>query len=73
MRFGEAHDAKNQKLKADRSIGFEEVVFLIGHGHVLDILEHPNQQRYGGQRIFVVQRDNYVSSCHSSKTTSWLF
>ena len=24
------------------------------------ILEHPNQQRYGGQRIFVVQRDDYV-------------
>jgi hypothetical protein len=28
--------------------------------HVLDILEHPNQQRYGGQRIFVIQRDDYV-------------
>ena len=40
--------------------GFEEIVFLIGQGHVLDILEHPNQQRYGGQRVFVIQRDNYV-------------
>ena len=27
---------------------------------MLDILEHRNQQRYGGQRIFVVQRDDYV-------------
>ena len=27
---------------------------------MLDILEHPNQRRYGGQRIFVVQRDDYV-------------
>ena len=53
-------DAKNEKLKADRGIGFEEIVFLIGQGRVLDILEHPNQQRYGGQRIFVVQRDDYV-------------
>ena len=35
-------------------------MFLIGQGHVLDILEHPNQQRYGGQRIFVVQHDDYV-------------
>ena len=36
-------------------------MFLIGQGHVLDILEHPNQQRYGGQRIFVVvQRDDDV-------------
>jgi bifunctional DNA-binding transcriptional regulator/antitoxin component of YhaV-PrlF toxin-antitoxin module len=38
----------------------EPSVFLIGQGHVLDILEHPNQQRYGGQRIVVVQRDDYV-------------
>ena len=53
-------DGNNEKLKADRGIGFEEIVFLIGQGHVLDILEHPNQKRYGGQRIFVVQRDDYV-------------
>jgi hypothetical protein len=45
---------------AERGVGFEEFVFLVGQGHVLDILEHPNQQRYRGQRIFVVQRDDYV-------------
>ena len=60
MKYFTWNDAKNEKLKADRGIGFEEIVFLIGQGHVLDILEHPNQQRYGGQRIFVVQRDHYV-------------
>ena len=60
MKYFTWDDAKNEKLKADRGIGFEEIVFLIGQGHVLDILEHPNQQRYGGQRIFVVQRDDYV-------------
>jgi uncharacterized DUF497 family protein len=53
-------DAKNEKLKADRGIGFEEIIFLIERGDVLDVLEHPNQERYGGQRIFVVQRDDYV-------------
>jgi uncharacterized DUF497 family protein len=53
-------EAKNKKLKAERAIGFEEIVFLIERGHVLDVLEHPNRERYGGQRIFVVQRDDYV-------------
>jgi len=53
-------DAKNEKLKAERGIGFEEIVFLIERGDLLDVLEHPNQERYGGQRIFVVQRDDYV-------------
>ena len=49
-------DAKNAKLKADRGIGFEEIVFHIERGDLLDILEHPNPDRCAGQRIFVVQR-----------------
>ena len=53
-------EAKNEKLKAERGIGFEEIVFHIHRGDVLDILEHPNRERYGGQRIFVVQREEYV-------------
>jgi uncharacterized DUF497 family protein len=52
--------AKNAKLRADRGIGFEEVVFHIERDDLLDILEHPNPSRYAGQRIFVVQRDAYV-------------
>ena len=35
-------DAKNAKLKADRGIGFEDVVFHIERGDLLDILDHPN-------------------------------
>jgi hypothetical protein len=44
-------DAKNAKLKADRGIGFEGIVFHIEHGGLLDILEHPHRDRYVGQRI----------------------
>jgi uncharacterized DUF497 family protein len=53
-------DAKNAKLRVDRGIGFEEIVFHIERGDLLDILEHPNPERYAGQRIFVVQREDYV-------------
>ena len=53
-------DAKNAKLRADRGIGFEDIVFHIEHGDLLDILEHPNPDRYAGQRIFVVRREDYV-------------
>lgn len=51
---------KNEKLKAERGISFEEIVFHIERGDVLDILEHPNQDRYGGQRVFVVDVQNYA-------------
>ena len=60
MKFFAWDDAKNAKLRADRGIGFEDIVFHIERGDLLDILEHPNPDRYAGQRIFVVQRDDYV-------------
>jgi uncharacterized DUF497 family protein len=52
-------DAKNAKLRKERGIGVEDLVFHIERGDLLDILEHPNPDRYAGQRIFVVQRDDY--------------
>ena len=51
---------KNEKLKAQRGVSFEEIVFHIERGDLLDVLEHPNQERYGGQRIFVVPMEDYV-------------
>ena len=51
---------KNGRLKAGRGISFEEIVFHIERGDVLDILEHPNQDRYRGQRIFVVNVGGYA-------------
>jgi uncharacterized DUF497 family protein len=53
-------DAKNAKLRTERGIGFEDIVFHIERGDLLDILEHPNPERYGGQRFFVVRREDYV-------------
>ena len=53
-------DAKNATLRAERGIGFEDVVFHIERGDLLDILGHPNPDRYGGQRVFVVRREDYV-------------
>ena len=60
VRFFDWDDAKNAKLRVGRGIGFEEIVSHIERGDVLDILEHPNPDRYAGQRIFVVQREDYV-------------
>ena len=60
MKFFDWDDAKNAKLKADRGIGFEGIVFHIERGDLLDTLDHPNPGRYAGQRIFVVQHEDYV-------------
>jgi predicted DNA binding CopG/RHH family protein len=60
VKYFDWDDAKNAKLGEERGIGFEDVVFHIERGGLLDILEHPNPERYGGQRIFVVRREDYV-------------
>ena len=51
---------KNELLKKDRDICFEQVVLLMERGEVLDTIEHPNQERYPGQKIAVVMIDTYI-------------
>lgn len=60
MKYFAWDDSKNERLKEERGIGFEDIVFHIARGDLLGVLEHPNTTRYGGQRIFVVRRDEYV-------------
>jgi uncharacterized DUF497 family protein len=54
------NDEKNALLKAERQVSFEEIVLYIEMGGLLDVLEHPNQEKYKGQKVFVVQVDDYV-------------
>ena len=51
---------KNELLKNNRGVCFEQVVLLIERGEVLDTIEHPNQERYPGQKIAVVMIDAYA-------------
>jgi hypothetical protein len=46
---------KNAQLMADRELCFEAVVVAIEAGELLDVLDHPSQARYPGQRILVVR------------------
>jgi uncharacterized DUF497 family protein len=54
------NNEKNERLKQERGVSFEAVLFHIERGDLLDVLEHPNPERYPGQRIFVVNIDNYA-------------
>ncbi|MBF0101382.1 MAG: DUF4258 domain-containing protein [Desulfobacterales bacterium] len=51
---------KNKILKEERGISFEAIVFCIENGLLLDIIEHPNQEKYRGQKIYVVNVNGYV-------------
>ena len=51
---------KNRQLVVERGISFERVVSLIERGSIVDVLKHPNQERYPGQIIYVVDIEWYL-------------
>jgi hypothetical protein len=59
-RAGHVRGNAPRQLTAERGIGFEDVVFHIERGDLLDTVDHPNPSRYAGQRMFIVRREDYV-------------
>ena len=51
---------RNQRLIEERGISFESVVSAIEQGGLVEVLEHPNQDRYPGQLIYVVESDETI-------------
>jgi len=60
MKRFEWNDDKNDWLKRVRGISFEDIVHHMSEGDLLDVLEHPNRERYANQKIFVVEVEGYA-------------
>ena len=60
MKFFTWSNEKNEKLKKERNVSFEAVIFHILQNDILDIVEHPDQAKYKGQRIFIVKIEDYA-------------
>lgn len=54
------NEDKNVILKSNRNVGFEEVIVAINGGKLLGKVNHPNQEKYPGQKIFIVEIRDYV-------------
>ena len=51
---------KNDWLKKNRGVTFEQVVILMEREDVLETIEHPNQDEYPDQKIAIVRLDDYA-------------
>ena len=51
---------KNEWLKKERNISFEQIIFHLLQGDLWKIADHPDQQSYPNQKIYFVIIDNYV-------------
>ena len=60
MKIYDWNAEKNQVLIESRGKSFEQAVFYIENGGLLDDIVHPNEQSYPNQRIFVVAIEGYV-------------
>lgn len=60
MKLFEWDASKNERLKIERGVSFEEVVFYISNGFVLDVVPHPNAKKYPNQNMFIINIDDYA-------------
>ena len=51
---------KNEWLKKERNISFEQIIFHLLQGDVWKIADHPDQQKYPGQQIYFIVVDEYI-------------
>jgi len=51
---------KNEWLKKMRGVWFEQVVEVMQQKRELDTVDHPNQRKYPGQKMMVVEINRYA-------------
>jgi uncharacterized DUF497 family protein len=51
---------KNDLLRQERGVSFEEVVVAVEAGALLEVVPHPNPVRYPRQKIMVVEIAGYA-------------
>lgn len=51
---------KNEVLKTERGISFEEITVAVEAGALLDLVPHPNPKKYPRQMIMVVEVAGYA-------------
>jgi len=60
MTYYKWNHEKNEKLKAERGLSFEQVILHIERGDLIDVIVHPNKSKYPNQQMLIVKIKNYV-------------
>jgi len=53
-------DEKDEELRRERGIGFEDILFHLQAGDLLLTAAHPNKRKYPNQKIMYIRVDDYV-------------
>jgi uncharacterized DUF497 family protein len=67
------NEEKNSQLKKERNIGFERIILAIEEGCILDVLEHPNKEKYKNQILLIIKIEEYVYVVPAVKEKEYWF
>ncbi len=51
---------KNLQLQNERRVSFEQVITAMERGSLLDVVTHPNPEKYASQKLFIVKLGGYA-------------
>lgn len=60
MKYFDWNESKNNKLRNEREVSFEDVIVAISERKLHDILEHTNPAKYPNQRFYIVEIQEYI-------------
>ena len=66
-------DAKNEWLMRERRISFDDVKYHLTYGELLGDILNPDQERYPGQRLYIVRINNQAWVVPYRRTTGYVF
>jgi hypothetical protein len=64
---------KNEWLKRERRISFEQVIFHLSQGDIWKVSDHPDQKRYPNQKIYFVVIEDYIYLVPYRKEKRYIF
>ena len=60
MKYFDWDKEKNEHLRIERDICFEDILNILEEKAFLDVVEHPNKKKYPNQKMFVIVWNEYV-------------
>lgn len=60
MKYFDWDEEKNDRLKSERGVCFEDVLTAIDEGDLLEVLDHHNPGKYPSQKIYIVKIEDYA-------------
>lgn len=60
MKAHEWSKEKNEWLKKERNISFDDVIIAINEGNLITQTDHPNIKKYPGQKVYIIKINTYI-------------